>query len=97
MKGGTFFRGVLAMSAITTLIGLSAAILTTIANIPQVLKVWRTRETGDLSLFTILLLAAGLALWVLYGALKADAVLIGANAVALAIAMMLAGLKIRYG
>lgn len=85
------------MSLFATSIGLSAAVLTTVANIPQVIKAWRTRETDDLSLVTIFTLATGLALWVVYGVLQTDAVLVGANAVALAVTLTLAGLKIRHG
>jgi len=85
------------MSSLTTLVGLLAAVLTTLANVPQVLKAWRTRETQDLSLVMVLTLASGLALWVVYGVMKGDAVLIGANGVALAIALILAALKLRHG
>jgi MtN3 and saliva related transmembrane protein len=85
------------MSQLTTIVGLLAAVLTTLANVPQVLKAWRTRETQDLSLVMVLTLASGLALWVVYGVMKGDAVLIGANGVALAIALVLAALKLRHG
>ena len=85
------------MSSLTTVVGLLAAVLTTLANVPQVLKAWRTRETQDLSLVMVLTLASGLALWVVYGVMKGDAVLIGANGVALAIALVLAALKLRHG
>ena len=85
------------MSSLTTVVVLLAAFLTTLANVPQVLKAWRTRETQDLSLVMVLTLASGLALWVVYGVMKGDAVLIGANGVALAIALVLAALKLRHG
>ena len=38
------------MMEFTTAIGLAAGTLTTIAFIPQVTKIWRTRSTKDLSL-----------------------------------------------
>jgi hypothetical protein len=46
----------------TTLVGTSAAILTTASYIPQVRKTWSTGETGDLSRNMLLILASGLAL-----------------------------------
>jgi MtN3 and saliva related transmembrane protein len=46
-----------------TVIGLLAAILTTLAFVPQVLKTWRSRSTHDISLGTFALLVAGVATW----------------------------------
>ena len=47
------------MSIIATVIGLTAAVFTTAANLPQLKKVWTTGETDDLSLKTLLLFGAG--------------------------------------
>ena len=81
----------------TTVVGVVAAALTTAANIPQVIKAWRTRETEDLSLRMTLTLAAGLAMWVIYGVMKSDPVIVIANAVALLLAITLSVLKLRFG
>lgn len=80
-----------------TLLGLLAAALTTAANVPQVLKAWRTRETADLSLAMTVILAAGLGLWVVYGILQGDAVIVVANAIAMLLALTLTALKLRHG
>ncbi len=80
-----------------TLIGLMAAALTTAANAPQVWKTWRTREAADISLRMTLLLTAGLALWVAYGFMQGDVVIILANAIAVALAATLTVLKLRFG
>ena len=69
---------------VDSLIGAAAAFCTTVSYIPQLKKVWTTGETGDLSLKMLLLLAAGLALWMIYGFMRADLVIIAANAVSLA-------------
>ena len=66
-----------------TFIGSAAALCTTASYIPQVRQCWTTRETADLSLKMLLLLAAGLSLWLIYGLLRTDAVIIGANAMSL--------------
>ena len=76
---------------------MAAAALTSAANIPQLLKAWRTSETEDLSLRTLIVLCAGLALWLAYGILRPDLVIILGNAVALAISGSLLALKLRYG
>lgn len=78
-----------------TFIGGLAAFCTTVSYIPQVKKVWATHETGDLSLKMLLILSAGLALWVLYGVLKSDWVIIIANAVSLALLANLIWFKLR--
>jgi len=64
---------------LVTLIGLAAAFCASFSYLPQVIKCWKTRETEDLSLGMLALLAAGLTLWVVYGVLRSDWVLVGAN------------------
>jgi MtN3 and saliva related transmembrane protein len=69
----------------TTLIGSAAAFCTTVSYLPQLKKCWETGSAGDLSLKMFATLAAGVALWIVYGFLKADLVIIFANAVSLAL------------
>lgn len=64
-------------------IGILAALLTTASYFPQLRKSWRTRSTGDLSLPMFSILSAGVSLWVIYGLLRGDPVIIFANAVSL--------------
>ena len=83
------------MPSLETLIGLAAAFFTTASYIPQVWKGWRTRSVGDLSLRMILILSTGIALWVAYGFLRGDAVIVGANALCLFFLANLLFLKLR--
>jgi MtN3 and saliva related transmembrane protein len=69
------------MISLVTLVGLLAAVCTTVSYVPQLKKVWQTRSTEDISLKMFLILAAGIALWVIYGVLKSDIVIVLANAV----------------
>ena len=71
------------MISFTTLIGLAAAFCTTVSYIPQLKKVWQTGQTEDISLKMFLILGMGIALWVIYGAMQGDAVIILANSVSL--------------
>ena len=80
---------------VDSLIGAAAAFCTTVSYIPQLKKVWTTGETGDLSLKMLLLLAAGLALWMIYGFMRADLVIIAANAVSLALLSCIIFFKLR--
>ena len=49
------------------IIGLIAAVCTTFAFIPQVMKVWKTKQTKDLSLRMYSIMFIGILLWLVYG------------------------------
>ncbi len=82
---------------IVTIIGLTAAACTTVATLPQIIKSWRTRRTGDISLLFMVVLAVGLCLWLAYGILLCELPLIAGNSVGLALTLCLIALKLRYG
>ena len=67
----------------TTIIGLVAAFLTTGAYVPQAVKTWRTRRTGDLSLSMFTMVFLGTVSWLVYGILKNDMPIILANTITL--------------
>jgi MtN3 and saliva related transmembrane protein len=79
----------------TTAIGSLAAVCTTVSYFPQLYKCWSTGSAGDLSLRMFLVLAAGIALWVLYGVMKGDVVIIGSNAVSLSLLAGILFFKLR--
>lgn len=62
-------------------IGAAAAVLTSLSYVPQVLKAWPRHSTDDLSFRMLLALTAGLSLWICYGFLKQDWVIVVANSV----------------
>ncbi|MFL5260760.1 MAG: SemiSWEET transporter [Hyphomicrobiales bacterium] len=76
-------------------LGYAAAACTTGAYIPQVLRVWRTRSTHDISLKAFLALVTGLALWLAYGIWKGDFPMIAANGTTLALASTILYLKLK--
>ena len=80
-----------------TTIGLVAGTLTSLASIPQVFKTLKTRHVRDISVWQPLLLAFGVALWMVYGILINDMPLILANITPLICNAVLTGMKIRYG
>lgn len=80
---------------IVEVIGGVAAVLTTIAFVPQVVKSWRTRSTRDVSLGMFLILSTGMSLWLVYGILLGSLPLIVANVVTLALAGTMIVLKLR--
>ena len=81
--------------SLVTLIGLLAAFCTTISYIPQIRKIWHTGDTEDISLKMFLILSAGIALWIVYGVMQGDAVIILANSVSLAFLAAILFFKLR--
>ena len=79
------------------LLGFAAATCTTLAYTPQVVKVWRTRSTEDISLGMFLVMVVGLMLWLVYGLLSGDGPLIASNAITLVLASAILFMKLKYG
>ena len=77
--------------------GYAAAACTTSAYIPQVLRVWRTRSTTDISLKMFLVLVTGLSLWLTYVIWRGEWPLIIANSITLMLASTILYFKIRHG
>jgi MtN3 and saliva related transmembrane protein len=82
--------------AISNWIGSAAATLTSIAFIPQVLKIWRTKHTADISLGMYILFTIGVALWLAYGVLLESWPIIIANSVTLIFAGAVLAMKIKF-
>lgn len=79
------------------LLGLAAGSLTTLSFVPQVLKIWRTKSGRDVSYGMFLLFSLGVLLWLAYGLILNAMPIIVANAVTLFLALVVLGLKYRYG
>jgi MtN3 and saliva related transmembrane protein len=69
------------MQYATYILGVLAATLTSLSYLPQVRKAIPRGSTSDLSLKMLVALSTGLCLWVLYGFLKEDWVIMLANMV----------------
>jgi len=78
------------------LLGLVAGMLTTIGFVPQLIRGYRTKRMGDVSLAMPIVLSIGMFLWLLYGLMKNDAPIIIWNAIALMLNLAIVLLKIRY-
>jgi|ERR1700758_2435252 MtN3 and saliva related transmembrane protein len=76
-------------------IGSVAAFCTTVSYVPQLYKCFTKGTAADLSLYMLLVLATGLALWVIYGLMQGDWVIIAANSAGLILLGMIIGFKIR--
>jgi MtN3 and saliva related transmembrane protein len=75
-------------------LGYLAAALTTVSFIPQAWLTLRTRDLHGVSLAMYSLFTAGVALWLLYGVSLGEWPIIIANAVTLALAALILGMKL---
>lgn len=78
------------------LVGYAAAILTTLAFIPQTLKSWQTRDLSGVSLGMYSLFTLGVACWLIYGILLDSWPIILANTVTIVLSGVVLVLKLRH-
>jgi MtN3 and saliva related transmembrane protein len=78
-------------------IGSVAAFFTTIAFVPQVVKIWRSRSANDISLPMYVVFTIGVAIWLVYGLLLGAMPIIVANCVTLLLAISVVVMKLRWG
>jgi MtN3 and saliva related transmembrane protein len=81
----------------TNILGFAAASLTTLAFLPQVIKVWRSRSTKDISLPMLVTFIAGITLWLIYGLMVKAAPIYLANAITLILNLAILRFKLKYG
>ena len=77
-------------------LGYFAGILTVGSFLPQVIRVWRTRQTRDLSLSMFALLSTASSLWIVYGAITKDWPVVLTNFGMVALNGAIATAKVRY-
>lgn len=81
---------------IINFIGSAAAVCTTLAFVPQLVRVCRLKTARDISLTMFLVFSLGELLWLIYGIYIHSMPVILANAVTLALALAILWLKVRY-
>ena len=74
-------------------IGLVAGVLTTSAWLPQLLRTWQARSADGLSWPYLAILSSGIALWITYGVLTANAPVVIANSVTFTLVSAVVGIK----
>lgn len=78
------------------LVGSIAGTLTTVAYLPQVVKIYRTRSAGDLSWPTFICLVFGIVLWIAYGWMLDQWPIVIANVATLGLALAIVAGKVIY-
>lgn len=80
----------------TEIIGIVAAVLTTSAFVPQVIKTWKSKDVEGLSLTMYSVFFLGIVLWLVYGILIESIPVILANVVTAILAFILVFFKLKY-
>ena len=76
--------------------GFLAALLTTVAFLPQLYKTWQTKSADDVSLIMLILFITGLVCWIIYG-LKINSIpILVANIITFTFNFLILVLKISY-
>lgn len=78
------------------MIGSIAAVLTTFAFLPQVIKVIKTKDTESIALGMYLRQVVGIGLWLMHGLAIQDLPLIAANSISLILSATILAYKIKY-
>ncbi|HEX2845052.1 MAG TPA: SemiSWEET transporter [Chitinophagaceae bacterium] len=77
-------------------LGYIAGAITALTFLPQVIKTWKEKSARDISLLMFLIAAANEILWIIYGAVLDNWVIILTNAVVLTMSLTMIFLKLRY-
>jgi MtN3 and saliva related transmembrane protein len=80
----------------TTAIGIAASVFTATSLIPQLVKIMKERQAQDVSLAMLGILFTGLALWVWYGCLRKDWIIVAANSFSLLLNVWIVVLSVKY-
>jgi len=65
-----------------TWVGLIASVLTTLAAVPQLIKICKEKKAENISLLWVFILFLGLCAWIYYGILKKDMIIFVSNTIA---------------
>lgn len=78
------------------LIGIAASVLTAVSLLPQLIKIWKEKKAADVSVVMLLVLLAGLSLWIWYGINIEDYIIIFANGLSVLINICVVTLTLIY-
>ncbi|MFQ4144757.1 SemiSWEET transporter [Chlorogloeopsis sp. ULAP02] len=79
-----------------TILGLTAATITTSAFLPQMIKTWQSKSAKDVSYTMLITFISGVFLWLIYGIFRQDLAIILANLITLVFNLIILYLKIKY-
>ena len=78
------------------ILGYAAGAITSLTFLPQVIKTWKEKSAKDISLLMFVIAAINEVMWIAYGALLNNWVIILTNVIVLAMSLTMIYLKFRY-
>jgi len=78
------------------ILGYVAGLITAFTFLPQVIKTWKTKSAKDVSLAMFVIALTNQILWLAFGVLRDDPVIIITNAVMLFMTSIMISLKLKY-
>ena len=80
----------------TQIIGLAGGILTACSQLPQVIKTLKEKKADDVSLIMLIVLLAGLGMWIIYGIKREDLPIIVTNSFSFLVNIFMIFLRVKY-
>lgn len=78
------------------ILGYAACAVTALTFLPQVVKTWKEKSARNVSLMMFLIAFANEVMWIAYGVLRNDMVIIVTNVIMIVMCSMMIVLKLRY-
>ena len=78
------------------LVGIAASVGTGVSLLPQLIKIYKEKKPAEISYWMLGILLAGLALWIWYGVLKSDYIIVVSNGISALINLNIFYLNAKY-
>jgi MtN3 and saliva related transmembrane protein len=78
------------------ILGYSAGAITSLTFLPQVIKTWKVKSAKEISLLMFVIAAVNEVMWIIYGALLDNWVIILTNVIVLSMALTMIFFKLRF-
>lgn len=80
----------------TQLVGIAAGVLTSVAMLPQLIKIIKEKKAEDVSIVMLLVLISGLILWAVYGFMRDDLPIIVTNCFSVLLNLVVLFCRIKF-
>lgn len=77
-------------------LGYAACAVTALTFLPQVIKTWKEKSAKNVSLMMFVIAFVNEVMWIAYGILRQDNVIIVTNVIMIALCSVMIGLKLKY-
>ncbi len=82
--------------AFVDILGYTAGAITSLTFLPQVIKTWKDKSAKDISMNMFLIAATNEVMWIVYGVLLKNWVIIATNSVVLIMSLIMITFKLRF-